>query len=78
MLDKDRIKEYTYTYEGEARLKTNLGELDTVIYRSQRAGSKRVTRTWYAPALGYVAVRGEQVREGKREWLMEIRSLKRG
>jgi hypothetical protein len=77
MLDKDRIKEYSYTYEGEARLKTILGELDTVIYRSQRSGSKRVTRTWYAPSLGYVAVRGEQVREGKREWLMEIRSLDR-
>jgi hypothetical protein len=77
MLDKDQIKEYSYTYEGEARLKTILGELDTVIYRSQRTGSKRVTRTWYAPSLGYVAVRGEQVREGKREWLMEIRSLDR-
>lgn len=77
LLDKDRIKEYSYAYEGEARLKTVLGELDTVIYRAQRAGSKRVTRTWYAPSLGYVAVRGEQLREGKREWQMEIRSLKR-
>lgn len=77
LLDKDRIKEYRYTYEGEARLKTVLGELDTVIYRSQREGSRRVTRTWYAPSLGYVAVRGEQLRDGKREWLMELRSLKR-
>jgi hypothetical protein len=77
MLDKDRIKEYSYAYEGEARLQTVLGELDTVIYRAQRVGSKRVTRTWYAPSLGYVAVRGEQLREGKLEWRMEIRSLKR-
>lgn len=78
LLDKDRIKEYRYTHEGEARLQTALGEVDTVIYTSQRAGSKRVTRTWLAPSLGYVAVRGEQLRDGKREWFMEIRSLERG
>ena len=78
LLDKDRIKEYVYTYQGTERLKTALGELDTVIYTSQRAGSKRLTRTWYAPSLGYVAVRGEQLREGKREWVMDIRTLDRG
>lgn len=78
LIDKDRIKEYRYTYEGEQRLKTALGELDTVIYASQRSGSNRLTRTWYAPSLGYVAVRGEQLRNGKREWFMEIRALKRG
>jgi hypothetical protein len=77
LLDKDRIKEYVYTYQGTERLKTALGELDTVIYTSQRAGSKRLTRTWYAPSLGYVAVRGEQLREGKREWVMDIRTLDR-
>jgi hypothetical protein len=77
MLDKHNIKEYSYAYEGEARVQTAVGEVDTVIYRSQRVGSKRVTRTWYAPALGYVAVRAEQMREGKREWLMQILSLKR-
>lgn len=77
LLDKDRVKEYQYTYQGEERLKTALGELDTVIYTSQRTGSKRMTRTWYAPSLGYVAVRGEQIRDGKREWVMDIRTLDR-
>jgi hypothetical protein len=78
LLDKDTIKEYAYTYQGEERLKTALGEVDTVIYTSQRAGSSRLTRTWYAPSLGYVAVRGEQMRNGKREWVMDIRTLDRG
>jgi hypothetical protein len=78
MIDKDKIKEYAYTYQGEERLKTAVGEVDTVIYTSQRAGSKRMTRTWYAPSLGYVAVRGEQLKDGKREWVMDIRSLDRG
>lgn len=77
MVDKDRIKEYRYVHEGEARIKTALGELDTVIYRTEREGSKRATRTWYAPSLGYVAVQAERLREGKREWLMKILSLKR-
>ena len=78
LVDKDKIKEYAYKYEGDARLKTALGEVDTVIYTSQRVGSKRLTRTWYAPSLGYIAVRGEQMRDGKREWVMDIRSLDRG
>ena len=77
LLDKNRIKEYVYTAEGTEHVKTALGDVDTVIYRSQRAGSSRVTRMWYAPSLGYVAVRGEQLRDGKREWRMEIKSLQR-
>jgi hypothetical protein len=78
LIDKNRIKEYVYTSEGTEHLKTALGEVDTVVYRSQRAGSSRVTRMWYAPSLGYVPVRGEQTRDGKREWRMEIKSLQRG
>ena len=77
LIDKNRIKEYLYTSDGTEHLKTTLGEFDTIIYRSQRAGSTRVTRMWYAPSLGYVPVRGEQLREGKREWRMDIRSLER-
>lgn len=77
MVDKDRIKEYRYVHEGEAKLKTELGDIDTVIYRTERTGSKRATRTWYAPSLGYVPVQAERLKEGKREWLMKILSLKR-
>lgn len=78
MIDKDRIKEYQYIFEGEAKLKTAIGELPTVVYRAERVGSsRRATRTWYAPSLGFVPVRAERLKEGKREWLMEVRSLKR-
>ena len=77
LIDKDKIKEYVYTLQGEERLKTALGEVDTVIYSSQRVGSKRLIRTWYAPSLGYVGVRGEQLKDGKREWVMDIRTLER-
>jgi hypothetical protein len=77
LIDKNRIKEYIYTSEGAEHLKTALGDIDTVVYRSQRTGSSRVTRMWYAPSLGYIPVRGEQLRDGKREWRMEIKSLQR-
>jgi len=77
MVDKDRIKEYDYRLEGTQRIKTAIGELDTVIYRVERQGSRRVTRTWHAPSLGYLPVKGERLRDGKREFQMEIASLER-
>jgi hypothetical protein len=77
MVDKDRVKEYHYKLEGTQRLSTAIGDLDTVIYRVERPGSKRVTRTWHAPSLGFLPVRGERLRDGKREFVMEIRSLQR-
>jgi len=77
MIDKDEVKEYEYVREGETTLETSLGTLETVIYQSQREGSTRLTRLWLAPSLGYVPVRAEQLRRGKRELAMQIRSLER-
>lgn len=78
LADKDQIKTYEYTHEGTAKIKTALGELDTIIYRSHRAdSSRRIIRMWHAPSLGFIPVQAERVKDGKREWLMEIRSLKR-
>jgi Protein of unknown function (DUF3108) len=77
MVDKDRVKEYHYRLDGTQRIHTAIGELETVIYRVERPGSKRVTRTWHAPSLAYLPVRGERLRDGKREFVMEIRSLQR-
>jgi hypothetical protein len=77
MIDKNEVKEYRYVREGEASIDTALGKLDTVIYTSQRTGSSRLTRLWIAPSLGYVPVRGEQMRKGKREFTLQIRTLTR-
>ncbi len=49
--DKDQAKEYFYTRERSEVLKTPLGELEAVVYRSDRPGSDRVTRLWLAPKL---------------------------
>jgi hypothetical protein len=75
ILDKDEIKDFEYTQEGPARLRTALGELDTLVVASQRAGSNRVLRMWFAPALGFVPVQAERYRDDKLEFAMRIKTL---
>jgi len=77
LIDKDEVKEYQYTREGEAKLDTSIGKLDTVIYRSQKQGSSRYTRLWIAPSLGYLPVRAEQAKRDKRELQLLIRAVER-
>ena len=77
LIDKDEVKEYQYTREGDAKLDTAVGKLDTVIYRSQKAGSSRATRFWIAPSLGYLPVRAEQAKRDKRELQLTIRAVER-
>jgi hypothetical protein len=75
LIDKDEIKEYQYTREGEEKLDTAVGKLDTVIYKSQKAGSSRATRLWIAPSLGWLPVRAEQTKRDKRELQLTIRAV---
>jgi hypothetical protein len=77
ILDRDEIKEFMYTQEGTARIRTALGLLDTVVVASQRPGNSRVLRMWFAPSLGFVPVLAERSRDGKLEFAMRIRTLKR-
>ena len=72
MLDGDKLKEYQLRQEGRAQIDTALGSLDTIIYTSQRAGGDRVTRTWVAPALGYLPVQAERTRGKKLEFTLRI------
>jgi hypothetical protein len=78
VIDKDQIKDFMYTREGTAKLRTSLGMLDTVIVASRRsANDSRVLRMWFAPDLGFVPVQAERTRDGKLEFAIRIRSLKR-
>ena len=65
MIDATKLKEYELHLEGNARISTELGELDTVIYTSKRHDSGNYTRTWVAPAIGYLPVRAERI-DGKK------------
>lgn len=76
LIDNDEVKEYKYTREGTETLDTPLGKLESVRYRSEHAGSDRVTRLWLAPALGYLPIRAERSRAGKIDFSLVIRELK--
>lgn len=79
MIEKDRIKHYSYTFLRRERLKTALGELDTIVYRSARDGSDRETISWFAPELGYAVVQAEQRTDGKKRGFQTlIRRLQPG
>jgi hypothetical protein len=77
IIDKDRLKDFNYTQEGTARIRTAIGELDTVIVVSQQTGNNRILKMWFAPSLGFVPVQAERSRDGKVEIAMRIKNLKR-
>jgi hypothetical protein len=74
IIDKDQLKEFNYRHEGEARLRTAVGELDTQVVASQRTGNSRILRMWFAPSLGYMPVQAERWRDGKLEFAMRLKS----
>ena len=77
LIDKNIFLEYRYTREKTTSLATSIGIEQTVIYRSQKKDSDRVTRFWCAPSRGYVPMRIEQTKGNDIEWSMQIQSLKR-
>ncbi len=77
IIDKDQLKEFNYSEEGNARIRTDLGELDTVIVSSRQTGNDRILRMWFAPSLGFVPVQAERTRDGKLEFAMRIKTLER-
>jgi len=77
MVDSDKLKDYELHQEGNARIETAMGALDTIVYTSRRPNSDRVTRTWVAPALGYLPVKAERMRGKKLEFTLLIESIDR-
>jgi hypothetical protein len=75
LVDDERIKYYIYRQTKTERVKTPLGTFDTLVYESSRPSSKRLSRMWHAPTLGYVPVRAEQVRDGRMETIMQLVAL---
>jgi hypothetical protein len=75
LVEKGRIREYAYTREGSATLKTVVGEHRTEIYRSSRSGSDKTNWFWCAPQLGFLPLQVER-RDGKDVMLvMKLKSL---
>jgi uncharacterized protein DUF3108 len=77
LINGNSTREYRYSRDGEETLKTPLGDIPTVIYRSEKQNSPRVTRFWCAPSLGYIPLRVQQKRKDEVEWTLEVQSVKR-
>ncbi len=75
MLEKNELQEYLITRQGTEHIRTQAGEFDTVVLKSERAGSSRITRYWYAARLGYLPVRAERTSKGKVDVVMELKSI---
>ncbi len=67
VFDNGRIKTIVFTNEGTETLSTKLGRQEAIKVKSyhKEGTRKRVTTTWFAPALDYVPVVIEQHKEGK-------------
>lgn len=77
LLSGNSIREYRYSREGEETLTTPMGTIPTVIFRSEKQYSPRVTRFWCAPSLGFIPLRVEQKRKDEVEWTLQVQSVKR-
>jgi hypothetical protein len=77
LIDKNSVREYEFTRDGEATIKTPLGDVHTVVFKSQKKYSPRITRFWCAPDRGYIPMRVQQKKDDDVQWTMEIQSLKR-
>jgi len=74
LVDSDKVKDYEMHLEGNAQIETALGKLDTVVYTSKNSSGDRITRTWVAPALGYLPVKAERIRSDKLEFTILIQA----
>jgi hypothetical protein len=74
-VDDDGVREYVYERLEDLSLETELGTVDTVRFSQKREGSSRNTLLWLAPALAYLPVRIEQIRDGEAETVLSIASL---
>jgi hypothetical protein len=77
LVDKDRIKDYDYAWQGHEQVQTDAGTYETVIYTSRRPGSGNATWFWCAPELGYLPLKVERHDGDDVQWSMRLEEVKR-
>jgi hypothetical protein len=77
LIDKNSVREYEFTRDGEATIKTAMGDVHTVVFKSQKKYSPRITSFWCAPDRGFIPMRVQQKRGDDVQWTLEIQSLTR-
>jgi Protein of unknown function (DUF3108) len=77
LIDKNSVREYEFSRDGEETLTTPVGNVRTVVFKSQKKFSPRITRFWCAPDRGYVPMKVQQKKDDDVQWTLEIQSLSR-
>jgi hypothetical protein len=77
LIDKNNVREYEFTRDGEATIKTAMGEVHTVVFKSQKKYSPRITRFWCAPDRGYIPMKVQQTKGDDVQWTLEIQGVQR-
>jgi Protein of unknown function (DUF3108) len=77
LIDKNSVREYDFSRDGEETIQTPIGDVHTVIFKSQKKYSPRITRFWCAPDRGYVPMKVQQKKGDDVQWTLEIQSLTR-
>jgi Protein of unknown function (DUF3108) len=77
LIDKNSVREYEFSRDTEATIKTPMGDVPTVVFKSQKKYSPRITRFWCAPDHGYIPMRVQQKKDDDVQWTLEIQSLNR-
>jgi hypothetical protein len=71
------VREYEFTRDGEATIKTAIGDVHTVVFKAQKKYSPRITRFWCAPDRGYIPMKVQQTKGDDVQWTLEIQRLTR-
>jgi len=74
---RNSVRRYEYTRLGEETVSVPAGKFATVIYMRQRPGSTRAAKVWYAPELGYLPVKIDQLKRGDSQVVAEAIKIKR-
>ena len=77
LIDKNSVRDYEFTRDGEPTIKTTIGDVHTVVFKSQKKNSPRITRFWCAPDRGYIPMKVQQKIDNDVQWTLEIQSLNR-
>lgn len=74
-VDDDGIRTYQYERLDDLETDTGVGRLSTVRFSQSREESSRTTILWLAPALSYLPVRIEQIRDGEVETVFTLEKV---
>jgi hypothetical protein len=77
LIDKNDVREYEFTRDGETAIRTAIGDVTTQVFKSQKKFSPRITRSWCDPERGYVPMRVQQKVDNDVQWTLDIQSLTR-